>query len=692
MPLLFDSDEGLDDALRGVALPAGLLGRLQQIALRTDTELDADLRHVPLPAEFFPRLERIALARRTAPRIAQLAVAASLFIAVGISYLGSLASFLIYAYQPNPTAQTAGLDTFVHSAEVELLASGDVSILPVLDDLSSEAIAGFVGDPPSGPEIELALANNVEPRTSSPGLLEDEWLTGQSKTKALWLLDSRHFQWGLFSPLKLNDDNLPELHLFAGLVPKGIDPPQAPGHDLVFQQMSGFHPVVVPELHAQLRTSQVPLGATPASYDLLRRLLAGNQLPPREAVRTEEFLAAPHYGFTLPRQPLGLSVAGGPSPLGGTALRILQLGVQAGMAGPQAHAPTQLTIAVDVSRSMQWGGRLEMVRSALRSLVSQLQPGDRVSLIAFSDQAELLLEDAGPEQAAYLLSAIDLLQPRAWTNVGAGLQLAYSLAREAPATATQPRRVVLVCDSLAGIDAEDAARIESALTSAGNRVGLHVIDLGSEQLPDAPLQAFARAAKGLLSRAGSVPQIRYALLEALTGQSQAVANEVALRVTFNPKVVAGYRLLGHEATLLTVRPEVDLHAGQAAVGMYELRLKPQGGDWVGTALLSWRNPRSGQRQTLSQRITRGNFAADFSGEDESLQLATLFAETAEWLRRSPFREGVTLAQLRELADQVTSQVRENPGYSELIALLSAAQKAKVVRTGTPGGWSGAGRN
>ena len=36
----------------------------------------------------------------------------------------------------------------------------------------------------------------------------------------------------------------------------------------------------------------------------------------------------------------------------------------------------------------------------------------------------------------------------------------------------------------------------------------------------------------------------------MTGQSQVVARDAQLRVTFNPKVVLEYRLLGHEATLL----------------------------------------------------------------------------------------------------------------------------------------------
>jgi Ca-activated chloride channel family protein len=191
-------------------------------------------------------------------------------------------------------------------------------------------------------------------------------------------------------------------------------------------------------------------------------------------------------------------------------------------------------------------------------------------------------------------------------------------------------------------------------------------------------------------RAASADQVRWALAEALTGQSQVVATDVVLNVMFNPQAVAGYRLLGHEATLITAKPETELRADQSAVGLYEVQLKPQA-DLVATVQLTWRDPRTGQRHSQSQRIARGSFAPQFSGSAEPFQLAALYAETAELLRRSPFREGVTWANVRELADEASSQVRENATYQELTTLLQQAQRARPARPGTTGGWNRAGK-
>ena len=74
----------------------------------------------------------------------------------------------------------------------------------------------------------------------------------------------------------------------------------------------------------------MPLAVEPSSYELARRYLERNELPPADRVRTEEFLAAVDYNFPKPKQQsLGLTVAGGPSPISGEGFCLLQVGVQA---------------------------------------------------------------------------------------------------------------------------------------------------------------------------------------------------------------------------------------------------------------------------------------------------------------------------------------------------------------------------
>jgi Ca-activated chloride channel family protein len=216
---------------------------------------------------------------------------------------------------------------------------------------------------------------------------------------------------------------------------------------------------------------------------------------------------------------------------------------------------------------------------------------------------------------------------------------------------------------------------------------LTVIDLSREPVADSRLAGLAKAGGGRLSRATTADDIRWALLETLTGQPQLVARDASLTVTFNPKSVLGYRLLGHEATLLAAPPQADLRAGQTGVGLYEIQLKPQGEELVATARVTWRDPATGQPRSLSQRINRSAFAGTFSAEPASLQLATLAAETAELLRRSPFREINAYGPLKDLAAEATSPARQSRSYDELVAVIRDAPRAKPASSNLRRAWS-----
>ncbi len=89
---------------------------------------------------------------------------------------------------------------------------------------------------------------------------------------------------------------------------------------------------------------------------------------------------------------------------------------------PSVRAPINLSIVIDRSTSMQ-GQRLDQVRSATLSILNELTPQDRASVVAFSDHAELIVS---AEQAIDLTSArarLSLLQAGGGTEIGQGLKL-----------------------------------------------------------------------------------------------------------------------------------------------------------------------------------------------------------------------------------------------------------------------------
>lgn len=131
-----------------------------------------------------------------------------------------------------------------------------------------------------------------------------------------------------------------------------------------------------------------------------------------------------------------------------------------------------------------------------------------------------------------------------------------------------------------------------------------------------------------------------------------------------------------------------MHSGQTSVVLYELQLLPKGADHVATVTLTWRDAQTGQRRSSSQRLTRSSFSKTFSRQAPSLQLATLAAETAELLRRSPYREGVTWGNLYDLAASLSGPARDNASFEELTWLMRQAERARPASAQHKQMWGG----
>lgn len=677
-------DAWLDTELREVPLPAGLLARLHKVAELSDAELDADLQAVAIPAGLAKRLKWIGERETRRMRRYHLATAALLLVAVGLGYVGLTVGFLASlrpSAPPAPHHLASQLKLKLPEESPPIETADDLAIVL---DLEPEL-------PPElqPPGVEFALSFPLDGLALRP--LPPWELPGNVDLMA----DKSMALWPLGSPVD-NGDALEDLKKVAGLKPRGINFPLVVGYDVAFLSRTGFHPFVAPALNPQLRSLAAPLSVDTESYDLARRYLDDGELPPRSELRTEEFLAAIDYQYPRPtKQALGVFVAGGPSPFHGNNLQLLHLGVQAKLASSSNRPAARLTLLVDASGSMSWGGRTEMIRQAFGRFAARMAPNDRVSLVVFSDQSYALVEDASRGQREQLKAAIASLPADGPTNLAAGLRMAYSLAQRSTPSKDVANRVVLLTDGLAGMDEATAMQIDRRLKeAAASGTQLHVIDLSQEREEVEPPPFLSRLASkggGRVHRATSVDQIDWALEAILTGRSQIVAADAQLRVTFNPKAVEVYRLLGHEpqtvVSLKPAPPEADFFAGQAATVLCELRLLPNAANDVAWVELTWRDPFSGESHRINQTVQRGQFVASLHQAPLPFQASAMVAETAEQLRGSlplfnpTWPNPGSLEAVRQRSHQVDSRLLERPTYAAFLALLEKAATARPYRSG-----------
>ena len=666
------SDEQLDLQLRDVAVPSGLTARLSEIPEYTDAEIDSQLRDVPLPVGLIGRL-RTPLRRSRRLQPWQAAMAASVLLAAGLSYMAVQRTL-----QPDqnvaqkPSTPNAG----ARQPDLEFAPDLNPRALAAADEASSE-----LDIPPYRDGFELPAVDPRDRPRPDLGPVAKLLETFNSTDPAL---DVTIAEQGLLFGAEGSFDELRDLEVVEGLANPGISPPRVRNYDHLFQQRHGVHPFVDPSAHEALRRSQVPLVTDTAGYDRLWHAVSSGELPPSGSVRIEEILAALDYAFPLPTEhALGIRTAAGPSVFSQPGVSLLQVGVQAGTIVRNVDDAAHLTIGVDISGSMRSAGRLAIVRRALESFVRKLGPNDRISIVGFSGRAEVLLENAGPQDIAAALAVIDSLEPHGSTNLGEGFQVSAAVAIRVPLPQQMSRRVVVLTDGLAALDGGTMRGIEEVVADAAAQgTEIHVIDLGQHAVLDEQLAGFAKAGGGLVRRAASSAQIQLRLLEVLAGRSQLLAQGARLEVEFNPKSVASYRVIGHEASagagLLGREVAVELHAGQAATALYEVVLKPEGPDDVALAKVSWRDPATGAERRLTQRISRLQFATSFVGSPISLQLAALASEAAQIFKQSYFTTAGShsLDRVLELALSANPQVHQQPSFRQLVGLIETARKAR----------------
>jgi len=683
-----DSDSWLDDQLRAVPLPKGFAERLRWASLVDDEDLDEAVRDVPLPAGLLGRLRLLARRRHPLARLSDLATAVSLLVAIGVSYVGAMVLLLMAVHasrfdtRPQLASQTDRIEL-----EMARLEPAEAASLEFLATVSDDEAMGPLPPTESVPVSPLLLSEGQFLRRRTMSELADI-LTIPSNRPGT---DSATFRrWGVFGSHNMYDA-LDELEKVPGLSPRGIDPPLVRGFPLAAFIRHGVFPFVSPSADQALRYSEAPLGVNTSSFDLTRRYLDDGMLPAPEVVRTEEFLAAVDYDFPAPsRSGLRLTTAAGPSPFGGENMRLLQFGVKAPAFRDAGREGAHLVLAVDVSTSMRWGGRLEMVRRCIGQLTGQLGDDDRISVVTFSENAHLLIENASKVDAEAIVAAVESMAVENSTNVGTGLRQAFAVARYQASEQDMPTSVVLLTDGLGKLDGNSLARIESRLRDeARDGIRLDVIDLGQEQEPDRQLSLIAEAAGGKVHRTASAEGIRWAMLEILTGKSQLMAAGARLQVTFNPKTVLAYRLLGHEAKalagLMPAKPGTDFHCDQSATVVYEVLLKQDTGGEVASAELTWNNPDGSEASPIVKKVDRGQFAKTWLDSPLSLQMATIAAETAEILRHSPFVDippkdkGKALDRALLVAGQADTRLFNNPSFVGMLNLIDEARKARPYR-------------
>ncbi len=315
------------------------------------------------------------------------------------------------------------------------------------------------------------------------------------------------------------------------------------------------------------------------SYSNVRRMVRAGERPPADAVRAEEFINYFDYHHPAPESPqvpFRVTTQLAPAPWN-SQRQVLMIGIK-GYALPKRELPpSNLVFLIDTSGSMDAPDKLPLLKQSLALLVPQLRAQDRVSIVVYAGSAGLVLPPTPGDAHARILAALDRLEAGGSTNGGAGIALAYAMARQAFIPGGS-NRVLLATDGDFNVGTVDQRALETLVGDARKAgVALSTLGFGQGNYNDALAERLADVGDGQHAYIDSDREARKVLVQQLQGTLLTIARDVKIQVEFNPAAVAEYRLIGYENRALAredfANDKVDagdIGAGHEVTALYEL--------------------------------------------------------------------------------------------------------------------------
>ncbi|MFZ5440710.1 MAG: vWA domain-containing protein [Myxococcota bacterium] len=456
-----------------------------------------------------------------------------------------------------------------------------------------------------------------------------------------------------------------------------------------------------------------------ASYANVRRFLSSGARPPKDAVRLEELINYFPYAYPAPEgtSPFAVHAETLPCPWEPTH-RLVKLGLKAREVEASKRPAANLVFLLDVSGSMAAPNKLPLLKEALSLLVKQLRADDRVAVVVYAGASGLVLPATSGRDKPRILSALEELTAGGSTNGGAGIELAYRVARE-QFVPGGINRVILATDGDFNVGvSSQGALVRLIEEKAKSGVFLTVLGLGMGNYPaegvgmargsmravthdrsnykDSTLELLADKGNGHYAYLDTAREAKKVLVEQASGTLLTLAKDVKLQVEFNPARVSAYRLLGYENRVLRAQDFNDdrkdageLGAGHTVTALYEV--VPVGAGDVGvptvdplryqregalvgsrellTVKVRHKAPEGEQSQLISFPVVDDGRTLEQASRDA--RFAAAVAEFGLLLRDSPYKAKASWGGVLALAEPAAG---DDEYRREFLGLVKQAQQ------------------
>lgn len=433
-----------------------------------------------------------------------------------------------------------------------------------------------------------------------------------------------------------------------------------------------------------------------ASYSNVRRFINNGQMPPKDAVRIEEMINYFQYHYPQPqgKDPVAIHTEMADCPWN-PAHQLVMVGLQ-GKTIPTNNLPaSNLVFLIDVSGSMWSADKLPLVKSAMKLLVDQLRPQDRVAMVVYAGAAGMVLPSTPGSEKTKIKDAIDKLTAGGSTAGGEGIRLAYKTAEE-HFIKNGNNRIILATDGDFNVGVSSNAAMEELVEKERNSgIYLTVLGFGMGNYKDSKMEILADKGNGNHAYIDNINEAKKVFIHEFGGTLFTIAKDVKLQVEFNPKLVAGYRLIGYENRMLKdedfnndKKDAGDMGSGQSVTALYEVIPAGEKSDFIEkvdkpkyqeaivdrkanyselmTIKLRYKDPKDTSSQLIAKSVNKNSLP--WEKASDNFRFAAGVAEFGMLLRDSEFKQKAAYSQALQLVKSSVGEDEE--GYRhELVSLI-----------------------
>lgn len=489
----------------------------------------------------------------------------------------------------------------------------------------------------------------------------------------------------------------------------------APAHDMMVSQVyydrdaTNFNTEAYDAIHEnefrsamQKPLSTFSIDVDAASYSNVRRFLNNGQKPPKDAVRIEEMINYFDYAYPQPTvdDPFSINTEIAQAPWN-KKHKLVHIGLQGKDIATENLPASNLVFLIDVSGSMSSSNKLPLLKSAFKLLVQELRPQDKVAIVVYAGAAGLVLPPTDGSEKNTIIAALDKLQAGGSTAGGAGINLAYRVAKE-NFIEEGNNRVIIATDGDFNVGESSNASMERLIEQKReDGIFLTALGFGMGNYKDSKMEILADKGNGNYAYIDNILEAKKVLVNEFGGTLFTIAKDVKIQVEFNPAKVNAYRLIGYENRLLKdedfnndKKDAGELGAGHTVTALYEIipagvessfapidelkyqenKISPEAfkSKELMTVKLRYKDPRGSKSKLIVNGLE--DFEVDLSKTSDNFRWSAAVAGFGMLLRDSEFKGDLTYNDVIAMATKAKGEDQE--GYR--IEFINLAKSCELI--------------